>query len=319
MEDERGDAADEERPESREPGRGDLPRRVADALSKLRTADLAPRRRAKARSRRPQTDPPPPIAEPAVSSPTEDDAPPPEASGPPERDADAEPVPSEDDAIRAARDAAIEPLAPDLLRAAKRLLQDEQNLLLDAGRRARKRLEASRLLPDATERAETTAETLAPALDVAYSSGRTVTGKRRTNVHAPERLVKDLATTLVMPLHERLAATIDDVAARGPYASLPEQHRELVSAIGARYREWRSRDLAVHVGDVLAAAYARGAYDATPRGTELRWVPDAPGHCPDCDDNALEPTPKGKPFPTGQSHPPAHPGCRCLVVPVARA
>jgi hypothetical protein len=66
---------------------------------------------------------------------------------------------------------------------------------------------------------------------------------------------------------------------------------------------------------VLAAAYARGAYDGSPPAAMLRWIPADPGQCPDCDDNALEPTLKGKAFPTGQPHPPAHPGCRCLVVP----
>ena len=47
----------------------------------------------------------------------------------------------------------------------------------------------------------------------------------------------------------------------------------------------------------------------------LRWVPAEVEQCPDADDNALEPTCKGRPFPTGQSCPPAHAGCRCLVVP----
>jgi len=42
------------------------------------------------------------------------------------------------------------------------------------------------------------------------------------------------------------------------------------------------------------------------------------GRCPDADDNALEPTVKGQRFPTGQAYPPAHPGCRCLVVPTDR-
>ena len=69
------------------------------------------------------------------------------------------------------------------------------------------------------------------------------------------------------------------------------------------------------IGDLLAAAYARGAFDATPSGAVLRWVPAEVGQCPDADDNALEPTVKGQAFPTGQPYPPAHPGCRCLVVP----
>ena len=73
------------------------------------------------------------------------------------------------------------------------------------------------------------------------------------------------------------------------------------------------------------AAYARGVYDAAPDGARLRWVPAGSGKCPDCDDNALEPTVKGSDFPTGQPHPPAHPGCRCLagrsdaLTPLARA
>jgi hypothetical protein len=48
-------------------------------------------------------------------------------------------------------------------------------------------------------------------------------------------------------------------------------------------------------------------------------VHDLGGPCPDCDDNALAgPTPRGEVFPTGQPHPPAHAGCRCLLVPVRR-
>ena len=47
----------------------------------------------------------------------------------------------------------------------------------------------------------------------------------------------------------------------------------------------------------------------------LQWIPLAVGRCADCDDNAFEPTVKGEAFPTGQAHPPAHPGCRCLLAP----
>jgi len=42
---------------------------------------------------------------------------------------------------------------------------------------------------------------------------------------------------------------------------------------------------------------------------------DVDGPCPDCDDNTLAgELPKGEEFPTGQLHPPAHAGCRCLLV-----
>ena len=86
--------------------------------------------------------------------------------------------------------------------------------------------------------------------------------------------------------------------------------------MSARYREWRGQDLEVLLGDVVAQAFARGAFDAVPAGTPMRWVPAAVEECPDADDNALEPTVKGAVFPTGQVCAPAHPGCRCVVVPV---
>jgi hypothetical protein len=66
---------------------------------------------------------------------------------------------------------------------------------------------------------------------------------------------------------------------------------------------------------MLASAWTRGVYDAVPEQAVLWWVPFEEGSCPDCDDNALEPTVKGKQFPTGQALPPAHPGCRCLLAP----
>ena len=225
-----------------------------------------------------------------------------------------EPEPTPDDGIRARRDELLEPLTADLVRAAKRLLQDEQNLLLDAARRARARLEPDRLLPELEQHRDTWAALLTPALDAAYSGGRGEVVRSHKSVSAPERVRNDLAAELVAPLRERLATTLASVAAQGPYESSAELHRELASAVGARYREWRAADLGVRLGDTLAAAYARGAYDAAPAGAHLRWVTDAGQRCPDCEDNSLEPTVKGHSFPTGQHHPPAHPGCRCIVV-----
>jgi len=65
-------------------------------------------------------------------------------------------------------------------------------------------------------------------------------------------------------------------------------------------------------------AFVRGAVAAAPDGISLRWIVDDEVPCPDCDDNALAgPTPKGQKFPTGQLHPPAHQGCRCVLVAMA--
>lgn len=52
-------------------------------------------------------------------------------------------------------------------------------------------------------------------------------------------------------------------------------------------------------------------------GASSRWIVDNGGvACPDAEDNALAGgVCKGDPFPTGDLHPPAHPGCRCLAAP----
>ena len=229
---------------------------------------------------------------------------------------DEEPEASADARALAERDALAESLSVDLVRSAKRMIQNEQNLLLDAARRARSRVEASRLLPEPLLQRDAWAALLASTIDAAYQGGRTSAGRKRRSVSAPVRVVTDLAAGVVTPLRERLTATIDGVVTEGPYASPAEFHWALAASIGARYREWRSHDLEVLLVDAIAAAHARGAYDGAPPGTRLRWVPGVTGRCPDCDDNALEPTVKGLPFPTGQPYPPAHPGCRCLVLPI---
>jgi hypothetical protein len=233
----------------------------------------------------------------------------------PDSEPASEPEPEEPDAAaRRRRASRLEPLVPDVVRASKRLLQDEQNTLLDAVRRARGRPEPGRLLPDLARQRDAWVEMLGPGADGAYLGGRAAVAGTGRATGAPARVVVELVAFIVMPLRERLTQTIEGVVSDGPYESSAELQRVAGSAIGARYREWRSADLETRVLDVLCAAYARGSYDGAGPATSLRWVPDEPGRCPDCDDNALEPTPKGGAFPTGQNHPPAHPGCRCLVV-----
>jgi len=232
-------------------------------------------------------------------------------------DAPAEPE-DPDDALRRRRDAVLEPLVPDAVRAAKRVLQDEQNSLLDAIRRARGRYEPARLLPEHEHQREAWVSILTPSMDAAFLGGRAAAGKTGRVTGAPARVVGHALSVVVTQLRERLATTIESVVAEGPYESPLELQRALGSAIGARYREWKSAELEARLRDAACAAYARGSFEAAGAGSHLRWVPADPGRCPDCDDNALEPTIKGSPFPTGQSHPPAHPGCRCLVVPLDR-
>ena len=242
----------------------------------------------------PEPEPAPAVAEAAEQAPREDE---------PDGEED-----DQNDVLLARRDELLAPVHTDLVRRCKRALQDEQNELLDRLRRQKRRTTAEELLIPLSVQVTDWADALEAAVDDAYGAGRSShDGGGATS--APRRLVSGLAELLVTPLRERLLSSLDDVPVDDP-----ERATEMTSRVGARYREWRSQELESQVGDLLAMAYARGAYDAAPEGALLRWVPAAATRCPDCDDNALEPTPRGAPFPTGQPFPPAHPGCRCLVV-----
>jgi cell division septum initiation protein DivIVA len=209
-----------------------------------------------------------------------------------------------------ARDAALDDVADDLVRRGKRALQDEQNDLLDGLRRQRGKIDVSKVVPPADEQVTRWAHVLQPAVDTAYSAGAgSVEGSGGVGA-APSALLTELSTSVVTPLRERLTASLGHVDARNP----ADLEIAVAQSLGARYREWRGDQLEGVLGDVLAVAWSRGVFDAAPTGTRLRWVPTVAGKCPDCDDNALEPTVKGSDFPTGQPHPPAHPGCRCLLV-----
>jgi cell division septum initiation protein DivIVA len=207
---------------------------------------------------------------------------------------------------RAGRDAVLRTLQRELGRKVKRTLQDEQNDVLDRIRTVKGRPVALEVLPTTAAQVGVLAATLRGPVAAAYGSGRVAAGAARDAGAAPSAMVDGLAATMVERLHERLVDAID--GAGGEDATVTQR-------LGARYREFKGQELDAIVGDTLAAAWALGVYDATPRGATLRWVAAVEGQCPDCDDNALEPTVKGESFPTGQPHPPAHPGCRCLLVP----
>ena len=209
-------------------------------------------------------------------------------------------VPADD--WRKRRAAAVNPLVSPLVKRAKRTAQDDQNALLDAVRRHKGRPTAAQVLPVEDELVDKWMDVLRLPLDKSYGAGQRAVGGEPTPVDG--ELGREAALAVVAPLRERLTAAIDSSEAGDT---------GLVERIGARYREWKNQSLDRAIGDVLAFVWARGVYDASPDGTVLQWIPPEEGHCPDCDDNALEPTVKGENFPTGQPHPPAHPGCRCLL------
>ncbi len=218
-----------------------------------------------------------------------------------------------DRAAIAARDDTLAPIAEDLAHRAKRAVQDEQNDVLDGLRRQRGKIDVAKVLPAAEEQLSRWAHVLQPSVDLAYAAGAASMAPSPgdgATAAVPGALLTELATMVVTPLRTRLDTSLESIDGKSP----ADVEITIAQRLGARYREWRGQDLEDVLGDALSAAFARGAYDAAPRGAQLRWVPARVGKCPDCDDNALEPTVRGDDFPTGQPHPPAHPGCRCLVV-----
>lgn len=213
-----------------------------------------------------------------------------------------------DDEARAERAVVLDPLQRELGRKVKRALQDEQNDVLDRLRTIKGKPSAADLLPDRESQTGALAAAMRGPVDAAFTGGAAVAGGRSGRT-APASMVDGLAAAMVERLHPRLVEAIDAAG---------DDESAVTQRLGARYREFKGHELDAVVGDTLAAAWALGVFDATPRGRTLRWVVAVEGTCPDCDDNALEPTIRGQEFPTGQHHPPAHPGCRCLLIPIPR-
>jgi DivIVA domain-containing protein len=220
----------------------------------------------------------------------------------------AEPAAEDDDPVTVTlrdRDAVLAGVERELGRRLKRVLADEQNEVLDLLRRGRT-LEFDDVVPAPDEHADRYAIAATPDLDLAAEHGATSVGGKVLD--STDDLAGQLGRVLVDPLRVRIERSFDDCD--GDLEEVTERLRSL-------YREWKSQRIGAAVRHYTAAAYAWGAYEATPAGAELRWLVDRSGEaCPDADDNALAgDVRKGEPFPTGDRCSPAHPGCRCLVVP----
>jgi DivIVA domain-containing protein len=203
------------------------------------------------------------------------------------------------------RDAAIDDGERALTRAIKRALADEQNEVLDALRRRKGPASIEALLPEPDEQRARYTKVAAVVLEDAAAAGGAGVDVGAVATETAEALAIEVADDV----RTRLRRAVDHAGS---------DDELLTEAVSAAYREWKTAKAEPVARHFAAAAYAAGAFRAS-SGLTLRWVVDpAEGGCPDCDDNALAgPTPSGEAFPTGQLHPPAHAGCRCLAVPVS--
>ena len=203
------------------------------------------------------------------------------------------------------RDATLATVERELGRRLKRVLADEQNEVLDLLRRG-KSVTFAEVVPASDAHADRFAIAAGPDLDAAAAHGAASVGADVSP--SCDDLAGSLGRSLVDPLRQRIARSFDDCD--GDLEEVTERLRAL-------YREWKGQHIGAAVRHYTAAAYSWGAYEGAPDGAKLRWLVDRNGEpCPDADDNALAgPVAKGTPFPTGDRCSPAHPGCRCLVVP----
>ena len=272
--------------------------------------------RADAPSPAPSPPPPKPAAPAAATEPSPVEADPPAVDDAPRVPAAPPAAQTPADRIRRRRDALLEPLVPEVVRVSKRLLQDEQNSLLDAARRA----------ADATIPHVSCPNTCASATRGRPSSRRRSTPP--TSAVAPRRERQDasrarrgVSWSSSPRSWSHRCASVSSPPSRASSARARTSRR---TSCNERSDPRSERGTASGARSISSAMWRTCSRPPTPVACTTRprplamleWVPADPGRCPDCDDNALEPTLKGKAFPTGQQHPPAHPGCRCLVVPM---
>jgi hypothetical protein len=221
------------------------------------------------------------------------------------------------------RDDLLSPAAGELSRALKRSLREEQNELLDAGRHLKKASDAVTLVPG-EKMTERVATAVGSSLDAAWRAGELfvdavvgpsqagqTAGTLQRNSEVTD-IGRALAEEIVEPIRRRMEAGLEHAGSDDGAVN---------EAVGSAFRDWRAGRIDEVAGDYTHQVFARAiVHSSRARNSKVRWlVDDGDLECPDCDDNALAgPAIAGSLFPTGHSHPPVHPGCRCILVPISR-
>lgn len=202
------------------------------------------------------------------------------------------------------RDQLIEAPAQTLSRKIKRILQDEQNRILDGIRDGSMGTEFGEATAVGTAIAGATVD---PLRDAALA------GRHYAQRHGGGNGA-GLTDSDVLSIAEGLAASM--LRTMEPRISDALVSSDPAAQVSTAFREWRGPRIDRLVTDAALRAFSASVLRVT-GGGKIRWiVASADNPCADCADNALEgAVVAGTQFPTGQQHPPVHAGCRCLIVP----
>ncbi len=201
----------------------------------------------------------------------------------------------------------MEPVVQALSRRLKRAGQDRQNAWLDTLRQSNKEgIAAKELLGDDKHYQGAVSAVIAKGWETAlaaWGGDRPAITRRTESVDA-----------VVASLASRTAAEVVEAAGQNAHFA---NSAEGTDALSGAFREWRNRYLAPAVADTVLEVFASAFIASMPQGMRLRWVANEGSTCPECTSNAVvAPRVAGDPFPTGHRHPPAHRGCRCVLLPL---
>ncbi|MCL4449439.1 MAG: DivIVA domain-containing protein [Actinobacteria bacterium] len=227
----------------------------------------------------------------------------------------------------------LTPVATTLLRKLKRLLQDDQNEMLDQLRINNGKW-STEILDTVKHQEERYYKTIAEFLARAAHSGKTfMLGDKGALdsepvdfaipeiLHLARELTYELVTGVQRSLAEGISSFLDNNNAGifdddNAGDTVNSEAVNVVDHVNSIYRQWRAERLERVVMDYCITAFSSAQLGAANKKTVFRWIVDDDALlCPDCEDNYLAgPLSPHKQYPTGHIHPPAHTGCRCLLL-----
>jgi DivIVA domain-containing protein len=213
--------------------------------------------------------------------------------------------PMHDAGAFAKRDEVLAPVVVAMSRKLKRVLADEENEVLEYLRGKKNALTVDAMVGEQEVHAKRYGDAISEDV-MAAAKGAAKSAKVTDVIPTVDVLI---GVQLVKPLRDRLAKAIEQNGT---------DRVAMAKALRGVYRQWKSQHIDEQVDDIACLSYSRGFFAGVKPGTQVCWMVDPNGpECPDAEDNSLAGSiALGKEFPTGNLHPLAHAGCRCLLAPV---